>query len=503
MAPPRFQRPTGTRDLFPEDLLRQRYITQAWRDVSIRHGFEEIAGPTFETLDLYTVKSGEGIVSELFSFTRDGGETPYALRPEFTPTLARMYAAHGSGLPKPVRWFTSGPYFRAERPQRGRLREFLQWNCDVIGGADTPSPSSQESEFGSDLDLLSVLSAALVTLGVRSDTARVVLGDRQISKGFARVANISEEKYQTLIWARDNWEKLPRKVFEERFNSMGITNEEAGNFFQYLAGVNKAITASANERVAISSTGAPIERVDRLSRLRLGLDAQGFHGFHNVDVGVVRGLAYYTGMVFEVIAEGERAVAGGGRYDNLIELFGGQPTPAVGFGMGDVVLSNLLEDHGLMPTGAELADAVSRAPASARPDAFVIGPDEGAAQHLRPLLALLRRGVESEAFIERAENAKPWHADRYRVPPLHARASDKSTKNLKKLLADAERQRARFAVIIHEPGKVQLKDMDTREDLAHDSMGDFSIDPQAPNFVGLAICARLGYLAPSHQAMPV
>ncbi|MFI4856005.1 MAG: ATP phosphoribosyltransferase regulatory subunit, partial [Phycisphaerales bacterium JB065] len=136
--------PKGTRDFYPEDLLRRRYITEVWRAVSIRHGFEEIDGPTFEHSELYAVKSGEGILGELFQAfsgkaedereqVRETGNAPFALRPEFTPTLARMYAARAKQLPKPVRWFCVPNFFRAEKPQRGRLREFMQWNVDVIG----------------------------------------------------------------------------------------------------------------------------------------------------------------------------------------------------------------------------------------------------------------------------------------------------------------------------------------------------------------------------------
>ncbi len=132
-----FQAPRGTRDFYPEDMLRRRWTENLWREISTRHGFEEIDGPRFEHLDLYTVKSGDGIVSELFSFARQGSETTLALRPEFTPTLARMVAAKASSLPRPVKWFSVGPYFRAERPQRGRLREFLQWNVDIVGD-DSP-----------------------------------------------------------------------------------------------------------------------------------------------------------------------------------------------------------------------------------------------------------------------------------------------------------------------------------------------------------------------------
>ena len=197
------------------------------------------------------------------------------------------------------------------------------------------------------------------------------------------------------------------------------------------------------------------------------------------DATIARGLAYYTGTVFELIADGERAVAGGGRYDNLIELFGGPPTPAVGFGMGDVVLGLLLEDKGLMPEGPALMDALSRKPASLRPEAFVIASEAGEA-HVEPLLARLRRGVESDAWNARGDK-KPWDADRYDVSPMHARRSYKSTKNIGKLLADARKQHAKFAVIIESDEAAKIENLDTREDL-----GTFPLDQ-----VGAKIAERL------------
>ncbi len=205
-------------------------------------------------------------------------------------------------------------------------------------------------------------------------------------------------------------------------------------------------------------------------------------GWAEPDFGLARGLAYYTGTVFEVIAEGERAIAGGGRYDNLIELFGGPPTPAVGFGMGDVVLGLLLDDKGLMPQGGELLDALSRPGASLRPEAFVIAESEGEDALVEPLLANLRRGVERDGF-----DGKPWAADRYAVRPMHARRTYKTTRNPKKLLNDAEKQHARFAVVL-DAGTVRVRDLDRREDV----LGDFSVDPASEAFVGKAIAARLG-----------
>lgn len=230
-----------------------------------------------------------------------------------------------------------------------------------------------------------------------------------------------------------------------------------------------------------------------------------FHYFNDMSLddwveirtSIVRGLAYYTGTVFEVLADGERAVAGGGRYDKLIELMGGPPTPAVGFAMGDVVLSLLLEDKGLMPKGAELMEAVSRRPASVRPEVFVVGADDDNSDAcVRRLTADLRRGVEAEAYAQSGER-KPWSAARYDaasggVRPMHARVSYKSTRNLKKLLADGEKQFARLAAVVHGPDRVQLKDFDTRRDLTPKDVGlsdthaEFSTDPASPVYVGRA-----------------
>jgi histidyl-tRNA synthetase len=208
-------------------------------------------------------------------------------------------------------------------------------------------------------------------------------------------------------------------------------------------------------------------------------------------VNIVRGLAYYTGTVFELIADGERAVAGGGRYDNLIELFGGPPTPAVGFGMGDVVLGLLLEEHKLMPSGLELREALSRPGASLRPEAFVIA-DQDMDDEVEPLLARLRRGAERAGH----DPLRPWARDRYDVRPLHARRSYKNKR--KKQIEDASAQFARYLVTVNEPDKVELRDMDTRQELTPrdvpglpSDIADFSVRPQSEAYVGRALAALL------------
>ena len=452
--------PKGTRDLYPDDLLRQRYITEAWRRVSIRHGFDEIAGPTFEMLDLYKKKSGEGIVSELFSFRRTGGDDDYALRPEFTPTLARMYAAKANALPSPCKWFTAGPYFRAEKPQRGRLREFLQWNCDVMGGC----------ESSSDADVIAVLNGLLEDVGFVTGLT-FCFNDRVVIEQWFLSEGVLPNDIGKAFGLMDQRGKLSENAIRLAAITIPSLSENAID----VIATEDTVLSDLDERQLESHSMRRFKSRDALDRLvTLGtqLATRQLSTLAKYDSSIARGLAYYTGTVFELIADGERAVAGGGRYDNLIELFGGPPTPAVGFGMGDVVLGLLLQDKGLMPEGPELMDALSQKPASLRPEAFVIANEAGEGS-VEPLLAKLRRGVESEAWLSR-DDKKPWDADRYDVPPMHARRSYKSTKNIGKLLADARKQHAKFAVIIESDEAAKIENLGTREDLGtfpHDQVG--------------------------------
>jgi histidyl-tRNA synthetase len=476
-TPRKIPSPKGTRDLYPEDLLRQRYITEAWRRVSIRHGFEEIAGPTFEMLDLYTVKSGEGIVSELFSFRRQGGEDDYALRPEFTPTLARMFAAKAASLPSPTKWFTAGPYFRAERPQRGRLREFVQWNCDVLGGEDSA---------GADFECISVLIDLARESGLTARDVAVYQSDRHAVRIILEWAGVAPALFDDAVQLLDRRNKLSPDQFAERAKHLGLRPTFATDFDNGAGSFARLVQPDApSDRlqqylVALRNHLALIERF---------IDHGEQDNWIRQDYSIVRGLAYYTGTVFELVADGERAVAGGGRYDNLIELFGGPSTPAVGFGMGDVVLGLLLDDKRLMPEGGELREALSRPPASLRPEAFVIADAEMAGL-VEPLLAVLRRGVEREGH----DAGRPWARDRYAVAPLHARRSYRAKR--KKQVEDASSQLARFVVTVNEPGKVELRDMDARQDLTpRDVPGmpgdaaDFSVEPGSAVYVGRAIAA--------------
>jgi histidyl-tRNA synthetase len=420
----KFQAPKGTRDFYPAEMAVRRRIESAWREASVAFGFDEIDGPTFEHLELYTAKSGEGIVSELFSFRRAGGSDDYALRPEFTPTLARMAAARAAQLPVPIKWFAVPNFFRAERPQRGRLREFFQWNVDLLG-AEGPAI---------DAEVIGVAVGALARLGLGPADVRVKISHRVAAARLVRALGVAEESVAAAFELLDRRDKMPPEEFTKRAAALGLGGDSLARFE---SAVRTRVQLADGIGALAAAAGIPAAELAELEALREALVAAGLGKWCEFDLGIVRGLAYYTGTVFEVheASGGERAIAGGGRYDGLVELFGGPKTPAIGFGMGDVVLGLVLADRGLLPKdGTELLP---------RPDAFVISAGDPAADAELPrLVARLRAGG------------------------LHVRHSYKATRNVGKLLADASKQRSRFAVILGAElaeGRVQLKDLASGE----------------------------------------
>jgi histidyl-tRNA synthetase len=420
----KFQAPKGTRDFYPAEMAVRRRIESAWREASVAFGFDEIDGPTFEHLELYTAKSGEGIVSELFSFRRAGGSDDYALRPEFTPTLARMAAARAAQLPVPIKWFAVPNFFRAERPQRGRLREFFQWNVDLLG-AEGPAI---------DAEVIGVAVGALARLGLGPADVRVKISHRVAAARLVRALGVAEESVAAAFELLDRRDKMPPEEFTKRAAALGLGGDSLSRFE---SAVRTRVQLADGIGALAAAAGIPAAELAELEALREALVAAGLGKWCEFDLGIVRGLAYYTGTVFEVheASGGERAIAGGGRYDGLVELFGGPKTPAIGFGMGDVVLGLVLADRGLLPKdGTELLP---------RPDAFVISAGDPAADAELPrLVARLRAGG------------------------LHVRHSYKATRNVGKLLADASKQRSRFAVILGAElaeGRVQLKDLASGE----------------------------------------
>jgi histidyl-tRNA synthetase len=315
----------GFRDFYPEDCARRNYILTAWRNVAARYGFREYDGPVLEPIDLYKKKSGGELVGQLFDFV-DKGERHVALRPEMTPTLARMVAARERDYKKPLKWFCVPQFFRYEKQQRGRLREFYQLNCDILGDA---SPAA-------DAELVAVMIDSLRCFGLSANDFVVRISDRRAWHDFVTRRGLAPERIGAFLEVVDKLERAPEGETRKRLEEFHIPLEAVREFMR-------------NPMTEASELRAFIE----------DLRARGLAEYVELDLGIVRGLAYYTGLVFEVFdrSKKERALAGGGRYDNLLSLMsdGKVDLPALGFGMGDVVLMNLLNDVPAAKTQLESA----------------------------------------------------------------------------------------------------------------------------------------------------
>lgn len=303
----------GFRDFYPEDCARRNYIVATWREVAHRYGFVEFDGPMLETVELYKKKSGGELVGQLFDFVDKGGRH-VTLRPEMTPTLARMVIARERDYKKPIKWFCAPQFFRYEKQQKGRLREFGQLNCDLVG----------ESSVAADAEMVALAIDMLRAFGFDGGDFVVRVSDRDAWKAFLDAhGTFDEAALASFLQVIDKIERDRPEAVEEKLAPFGITLQAARDF--------------------IANPGTHFERFNALAA---ELDARGMGGFYQLDPTIVRGLAYYTGLVFEVFDRKKtlRAVAGGGRYDNLMSAMsdGKCSLPAIGFGMGDVVLSELI-----------------------------------------------------------------------------------------------------------------------------------------------------------------
>lgn len=326
----------GFRDFYPDQLATRNYLIGVWRDVVRRYGFVEYDGPPLEPLELYTRKSGEEIVGQLYSFTDKGGRE-VALRPEMTPTLARMVAAKASALRKPIRWFSVPQLFRYERQQRGRLREHFQLNVDIIG----------EASVAADAELLAVAIDVMRAVGLTSVDVRARVSDRRLLTAILTHVGVPNESLAAVFGAIDKAGREPREVTLEKIAK--IVGDKATNH------AIERVLASAHDLEALASQFGHVPEIagqfaEMREYLRF-LGALGVGDWIDFDLSIVRGLAYYTGKVFELFdAKGElRAICGGGRYDDLLSTIGDVDMPALGFGMGDVVLSDLLRTRNLLP----------------------------------------------------------------------------------------------------------------------------------------------------------
>jgi histidyl-tRNA synthetase len=324
----------GTRDFYPPQMAVRNFIVDGWKAASKRCGFVEYDGPIFEYLQMYQIKSGDEIVEQLFNFEDRGGRH-LAIRPEITPTLARMVNQQINTLPRPIKWFSVPRLCRAERPQKGRLREFFQWNIDVIGVEDVLA----------DAEVVYCSLDYLRSLGLTSTEIKAKISSRRLLAALLKNVGIEEDRLAALYPILDKKAKIPAEAFDEM-----LRKEVASE--QIVQTITRLMNVHAVEEIAgiIELNDSARQALDELSRVFEYLRTMGVGDYCRFDMGIVRGLAYYTGMVFEVHdAVGElRAICGGGRYDNLLSDFGGPKVTATGMGMGDCVLEILLREKGLL-----------------------------------------------------------------------------------------------------------------------------------------------------------
>ena len=339
-----FETLPGFREFYPEACARRNHVFGRWRQVARAFNFLEYDAPVLEPLELYIEKSGEEIVSQLFNFEDRGGRA-VALRPEMTPSLARLIGAKANSLKRPVKWFNIGEHYRYERPQKGRLRAFYQFNVDIFG---EPGPTA-------DAELISLLCQALQAFGLCAADFKVRLSDRDLWLLMLAAEGLDEAGSATVLGIIDKLERTDRSKTIEKLAP--VLGEQAEAF---LGRIEEAIAIRDFDRLRAYIENLPLEgdlavqakaRMEDWAQLLRNLKAAGAGDFIQIDLGIVRGLAYYTGFVFEAFeASGAgRALAGGGRYDALVKKLGGPDMPAVGFAMGDVTLVDLLESKSLMP----------------------------------------------------------------------------------------------------------------------------------------------------------
>jgi len=333
-----FQTLPGFREFYPEDLARRNHVFHLWRQTAVAFGFAEYDAPVLEPLELYKAKSGDEIEAQLFSFTDKGGRE-VALRPEMTPTVCRLVGARASALKRPIKWFSIAEFYRYERMQKGRGRCFNQFNADIFG---EPGPEAE-------IELIALLIQCLCAFGLNEQDFYVRLSDRNLWFYYLEALGLDEPRIRAVLGAVDRYEKYGEDAFKgytEQFGALdAILKEKILAFLQIKS-------LEALEQTLASLGDKLTARLADWRKLLGGLEAMGLAPYVTVDLGVVRGLAYYTGFVFEAFdRKGElRALAGGGRYDDLVQKLGGPTLPAVGFAIGDMTFALLLEQRGLMPT---------------------------------------------------------------------------------------------------------------------------------------------------------
>ncbi len=406
----------GTRDFYPPEMAIRNFIVDGWKKVSLRNGFEEYDGPIFEYLKMYQIKSGDEIVEQLFSLTDRGGRD-LALRPEITPTLARMVNQQINSLPKPIKWFSVPRLLRAERPQKGRLREFFQWNIDIIG----------EDSVLADAEIIFTTIDYLRSVGLSPNDIVVKVSSRKMLRGIMMSIGIPDEKIEPLYTLLDKRNKLPNDTFEQMLNELLPDSRMANEVEEFME--------CDNIRQIENKYGR--QETAEITELMRLLYSMGVGDYYLFDPGIIRGLAYYTGIVFEIYDKADelRAICGGGRYDKLLADFSGPPVSATGMGMGDCVLEILLREKGLLDKQVPKKHL----------EYFVIGisvVDEQAEEQVYRIIAKLRSMGYSANFS-------------YKMGSLSKQLKEASAQNANKCIIIGEEE--------FKEGKIGIKDMATGE----------------------------------------
>ena len=325
--------PKGTRDFYPPEMRLRTWLFDQWRTVASTFGFVEYDAPVLESESLYTRKAGEEVTQQLYNFV-DKGDRNVALRPEMTPSLARMVMAKKGGLPLPLKWYSIPQCWRYERMTRGRRREHFQWNMDIWGVA------GEETEA----ELIAAMVQFFENVGLTADDVGIKVNSRLVIGEVLTELGIPPEKFAATCVLVDKLEKVPLDAVQGDLEELGLDRSVVEKLTQVL-------TTNSIEAL-IETLGEDSEAVKQLQKFMTLCEAYGVQDWILFDASVVRGLAYYTGIVFEAFdRKGElRAIAGGGRYDKLLETFGGDPTPAAGFGFGDAVIVELLKERNILPS---------------------------------------------------------------------------------------------------------------------------------------------------------
>ena len=316
----------GTRDFFPDEMRLRNWLFEVWRNVSVQAGFEEYDTCVLEHEELYIRKAGDEISKQLYSFEDKGGRR-LSLRPEMTPSLARLVLQHKKSLSFPIKWFSMPQCFRYERMTKGRRREHFQWNADIIG----------QAEIVAEAEILMLLISACELMGLSAKEIRVFINDRRILNSILSQISVPQEMHSEVLVIMDKRDKISIEALSKLLQDIGMSTTQVDQLNEYLL---------KSDLIELKKDLNDTQGIDELKNLMDMMETAGFRDYLQFDISIVRGLSYYTGAVFEVNspAKQHRAICGGGRYDSLLSTYGGEIVPAVGFGFGDVVVLDVLKD---------------------------------------------------------------------------------------------------------------------------------------------------------------